>query len=249
MNTQCFVVLILLLSLVCVLNDSPASTYTEGAFDFDTLATTTILNAADIVVGEITDVSFVFELQFTGAEYPDGSATSGPLSIVTMRVDKDIKAAIEHAENPDEPEAATTTVRFVQVGGPYPDGSAIQVVGRRWLERGEYVFVKLVPSDYLVTNNGITVDSCILEYGTTFDVEKKGDVESHVIKSVWNKLDVPVEEMTRVVRATLKNEDAMRQLDDEMNGLGDLAEATRYQKLMDKAAEIEKKLNLPALRE
>ena len=253
MNAPRFVMLILILALSLVCLHSPAGLYPEGAFDFDTLPTTTILDATHVIVGEITHVSFVFELRFTAPEYgPDGWATSGPLSIVTIRVDKDIKEAIDRAENPNKPksENETNTVHFAQVGGPHPDGSITEVVGRRRLEKGDYVFLKLVPSDYPVTNKGITVYSCILEYGTTFDVEQKGkdNVDKHIITNVWNKLDVPVLDMTRIVRATLKKTEAMRLLDEKMNRLRNLGGDAQLQTIMDKVEEIEKELKLPELK-
>ena len=252
MNATRFVILTLTLFLVCSLNHSLAL-YPEG-IDFS--ATTTILDATHLVVGEITDVSFVFELRFTGPEYPDGWATSGPLSIVTFRVDMDMKEAIDRAENPDKPKDEANTIRFAQVGGPDRDGNVTEAAGVRRLKKGEYVFLKLVPSNYPITHNGITVHDCPRDIGSMYDVEKKGkdNVDKHIITRGWSRLDVTVLDMTRIVRATLKKPETMRPLAKKISrlghlaALGRLAEDLRLQMVMDTVAEIEKELKLPDLK-
>lgn len=75
--------LIFTLSIVC-LTDSSAGLYSPGTWDHTAMATISTLEATHIVVGEVTHVSFVFRQN--GSE---------PLSIVTVRVDKDIKAEIK----------------------------------------------------------------------------------------------------------------------------------------------------------
>ena len=194
--------------------------YPEGTFDFTTMATATMLEATHIIVGEVTDVSFVFE-----------QGVSGPLSLVTVRVDKDIKAEIQRVDNQEtrpqerqsseeERERPPRTVSFVQVGGPTSDGDIVEAVGIRLLKQGDYVFLRLVPSGYPVTHNGKTVNSCTVEYGTMYSVEEEGDeLDQHIIKKGWQDLDVNVMEMTRIVRTTLKRPEEMRTLEREMSGL------------------------------
>ena len=127
------------------------------------MATTSTLEATHIIVGEVTHVSFVFE--------PDNSE---PISIVTVRVDKDIKAEIERvaneAANPVErasEDADTTlpaelreedlppeTVSFIQVGGPWEDGSWMSVSGMPLLKEGDSVFLRLKPTRFTIRHNG-----------------------------------------------------------------------------------------------
>ena len=245
MNTKRFVTLTLILTLllVCSLYYSTAGIYSEDAIDFASLATTMTLNATDLIVGEVIHVSFVFEQN-----------TSGPISLVTVQVDKDMKEAIMRADNPtenqepEESKADEQTISFVQVGGPLPDGDVVEAAGVRRLKEGDYVFLRLVPSGYPVTHNGQTVHSCTEEYGTMFDVEKTGDnVDQHMIKNVWNRLNISVLDMIRIVRATLRQPEQMRSLDRDMNELKYLTEEARLEMLMDKVKDIEKVSNLPDL--
>ena len=110
MNTKRIVTLtlILTLSLVCLLNYSVAS-YPEGAWDLTTIATKSTLEATHIVVGEVTHVSFVF--YYVGAD---------PLSIVTLRVDKDIKTEIEKDNTPPK----YLPPPFILIGTPLGGASA-----------------------------------------------------------------------------------------------------------------------------
>ena len=248
MNAQRFVMLTLMLTLSLVCLHSPASLYPENTFNFKTLPTTSTLDATHLVVGEITHVSFVFEIVFSeGPEY----SSSGPLSIATLRIDWDMKETIDRAENPNEPRSVneTDTVSFVQVGGPLPDGDVVYASGYRLLKEGDYVFLKLVRSNYPVTNQGVTVHASTREHGTMYDVKKKGkdNVGKHIITRGWNKLDVTVLDMNRIVRSTLKKTEAMRSLDEEMNSLHHLGDQARLQMLMDKVEEIERELELPEL--
>ena len=250
MNAPRFVMLILILALSLVCLHSPASLYPEGTFDFKTMPVTSTLDATHLVVGEITDVSFVFELVFS--EEPTEYSSSGPLSIATLRIDWDMKEVIDRAENPKKPksENETGTISFVQVGGPAADGHVVEAGGYRLLKKGDYVFLKLVRSNYPVTNNGITARVTTREHGTMYDVEEKGkdNVGDHIILNAWSKLDMTVLDMTRIVRATLKKTEAMRQLNEKMNRLRNLAEAAQLQMIMDKVGEIEKELKLPELK-
>ena len=249
MNAKCFVTLtlILTLSLVCLLNYSPAL-YPEGAFDFTTLATTTTLEAVHIIVGEVTHVSFVFE-----------RGESGPISFVTVRVDKDIKEAIERVDNqatnpPEkkesngEGETPPRTATFVQTGGPYPNGSWVKAAGIRVLKQGDRVFLRLGPTVNLFEYNGQTVNSGTAEFGTTYSIKEEGDdIDQHIIKRGWRGLDTTVLEMTRIVRATLKEPEQMRTFERQMNGFKHLTKEARLQEVMNKVANIETALKLPPL--
>ena len=248
MNAQRFVMLTLILALSLVCLHSPASLYPEGTFDFKTMPITSTLDATHLVVGEITDISFVFELVFS--EAPEYSS-SGPLSIATLRIDWDMKEVFDRAENPNKPksENETDTIHLVQPGGPTPDGDIVEAAGYRLLRKGDYVFLKLVRSNYPVTNKGITARVSTREHGTMYDVEKKGkdNVGGHIINNAWNKLDITVLDMTRIVRATLKKTEAMRLLDEKIDRHRHLGDKARFQMLMDKVKEIEKDSKLPKI--
>ena len=249
MHARCFVMLTLILTLSLVCLHSPASLYPEGTFDFKTIPITSTLDATHLVVGEIADVSFVFELVFS--EAPEYSS-SGPLSIATLQVDWDMKETIDSAENPKKPksENQTDTISFVQVGGPTVDGHVVEAEGYRLLRKGDYVFLKLVRSNYPVTNEGVTAHVSTREHGTMYDVEQKGkdNIGGHIIINAWRKLDITVLDMTRIVRATLKKTEAMQLLNEKMNRLRNLAEEAQLQTIMDKVEEIEKELKLPELK-
>ena len=260
MNAKRFVTLtlILALSLVCLLNHSVPS-YPEGAWDLTTIATKSTLEATHIVVGEVTHVSFVFFQ--TG---PD------PLSIVTVRVDKDIKAEIERAAsqatNPagqvskddgvtppgglesEEDDARPETVSFIQVGGPWDDGGWVKAAGLPLLKEGDRVFLRLRPSNYPVRHNGEEYNSVTDAYGAVYYVQTEGDdIGQHVIKKSWQNLDVNVMDMTRIVRTTLEQPETMRTLEREVNGIwGTRTKEAHLQTIMDTVAEIEETLNLPA---
>ena len=250
--------LMFILSTVCLLDDSAASVYLEGAHDHSTMATKMTLEATDIVVGEITDVSLVFEQD-----------TSGLLSIVTVRVDKDIKAEIERvarqATNPvgqvseekgitppgdltqEEGDTPPETVSFVQVGGPWGDGTWVKAAGVDLLKNGDYVFLRLKPTIYTVFHEGQEYNSCIDEYGTTFFVQEQGDdIDHYIINEGWQRTDVNVLDMTRIVRTTLEQPETMRTLEREVHERGRIVpNQTRLQTIMNKVAEIEETLNLP----
>ena len=260
MNTKRFVILILILilSLVCLLNCS-ASLYPEGTFDFTTLATKRTLEAPHIIVGEVTHVSFVFERE----EY-------APSSLVTVRVDKDIKGDIERADNQEtnppqrqasgeEGETPPQTITFVQTGGPWHDGGWVKAQGIRLLKKGDYVFIRLAPTAQPVRHNGQTVNSCTAEYGTTYSVEEKGDgIDEHIIKRSWQRLDMTVLEMTRIVRTTLKQPERMRTLERRVSKLkrpnfididAGKAPDPRLPVVMNEVKAIEAELELPLLEE
>lgn len=259
MNATRFVTLTLILglSIVCLLNYSVAS-YPEGTWDHTTMATKSTLEATHIVVGEVTHVSFVFFQ--TG---PD------PLSIVTVRVDKDIKAEIERvakqATNPvgrvsegddaappgeltSEDDAPPETVSFVQVGGPWDDGGWVEAIGLPLLKEGDRVFLRLRPTNYTIRHNGNEYNSITDTYGTVYSVQANGDdVDQHIIEKGWQRLDVNVMDMTRIVRTTLERPEAMRTLEREVNGIWrDVPKEVHLNTIMDTVAEIEETLNLPS---
>ena len=150
----------LLIIGLCLVNfSSMGSQYPEGSIKTTTDMT---LEARHIIVGKVVHVSFVFEQGF-----------SGPQSLVTVRVDKDIKREIERADNqPTNPpqrqvskkdrKTSPQLVTFVQVGGPYrlfdflpfPNGNWVTAAGVRTLKRGEHVFLKLLPTTSPVEHNG-----------------------------------------------------------------------------------------------
>lgn len=220
----------LLIIGLCLVNcaSMEAKTYPEGAFDFTTLGTKRTLEAAHIIVGEVTHVSFVFE-------YEDW----GPLSFVTVRVDKDIKREIERVDNQEtkplegkasekERETPPQTVTCVQVGGPYPmfkflpffEGGWTTAAGVPVLKRGERVFLKLIPMTSPVEHKGQTANSITHEFGTMYAVrEEGGELDKHIIEKGWQGMDVTVLQMTRIVRAALKQPERMRALERRVHGL------------------------------
>ena len=236
------------LSIVCLLNQSDAS-YPEGTWDLTTIATKSTLEATHIVVGEVTDVSFVFFQRG-----PD------PLSIVTVRVDKDIKAEIERVANEannSEDDGTSPpggldssppeTVSFVQVGGPWEDGGWVKTVGQPLLKQGDRVFLRLRPTNYTVRHNGQEYNSITDAYGTVYYVQANGDdVDQYTIEKGWQRLDINVMDMTRIVRTTLEQPETMRTLEREVNGVWrDMTTEAHLQTIMNKVAEIEETLSLP----
>lgn len=220
----------LLIIGLCLVNcaSMEAKTYPEGAFDFTTLGTKRTLEAAHIIVGEVTHVSFVFE-------YEDW----GPLSFVTVRVDKDIKREIERVDNQEtkplegkasekERETPPQTVTCVQVGGPYPmfkflpffEGGWTTAAGVPVLKRGERVFLKLIPMTSPVEHKGQTANSITHEFGTMYAVrEEGGELDKHIIEKGWQGMEVTVLQMTRIVRSALKQPERMRALERRVHGL------------------------------
>ena len=239
MKAQRFVTVILALWLASFLNHAFAGVITEDEIDFSTLATTSTLNATQLVVGEVVDVSFVFQQEVNGG-------TTGPLSIVKVSIATDMKEVIGSAENDDPDEDAEQFVSFSQVGGPLPNGDIIEAVGFPLLEVGDYVFLRLPSRRWAITNNGVTVNSCTEIYGTVYAVDKQGNdnVADHVITKAWRNLDLNVADMTRLVRAILRNPEEMRTLERDLNAP---EEDARYEALMNKIEVIEKTLALPDL--
>ena len=127
---------------LCLLNfpSMEAGLYPEGAFDFTTMGTDRTVEATHIIVGVVTDVSFLLEREWYV-----------PSSLVTVRVDKDMKAEAERTDNQEidhlegqavDRETPPKTVTFVQEGGPrLDDGIIVQWVtaaGLRVLKKGDY---------------------------------------------------------------------------------------------------------------
>ena len=236
MNTRCFatLILILTLSLVSLLNYSAASMYPEGTWDHSTIATTSTLEATHIVVGEVIHVSFV---------------NDDLISIVIVRVDKDIKAEIERVDSRDtnpvgnvsegnsdatlpapgedigkstlEDDASPQTVSFIQAGGPWADGGWVEASGLPLLRSGDYVFLRLKPNNGpQIIHSGKECNSVIDAYGTVYTVQKHGDdIDDYIIEKGWQKLDFNVLDMIRIVRATLEQPETMRTLELEVHGV------------------------------
>lgn len=249
--------LIFALSIVCVI-DSSAGLYPPGTWDHTAMATISTLEATHIVVGEVTHVSFVFWQE-----------DSEPLSIVTVRVDRDIKAEIERLDNEnansvgrvseeegdvatpgetEEEDSTPDTVSFIQTGGPYEDGDWVEAVGMPLLKVGDNVLLRLKPSNFTVTHNGQEYNSCTDEYGTVYYVQTDGDnVDEYIIKESWQRLDVNVMDMTRIVRTTLEQPETMRTLERRINGNWNaVTNEANLQSVMKAVAEIEEELSLPS---
>lgn len=233
---------------LCLLNfpSMEAGLYPEGAFDFTTMATDRTVEATHIIVGVVTDVSFVFYREYCA-----------PCSLVTVRVAKDMKAEVERAANretdllggqasSEDRETPPKTVTFVQEGGPrLDDGIIVQwvtVVGVRVLKKGDYVFLMLLPVNKPFEHNGHSINSATHEYGTMFSVREDGaevdkhilkkflstlsrikaradGLDKHIIEEGWSRMDVTVLQMARIVRATLKQPERMRTLERRVHGL------------------------------
>ena len=261
---------VLLIIGLCLVNfSSMGSQYPEDAFDFTIIATERTLEARHIIVGKVTHVSFVFELE--------GWDT---LSFVTIRVDKDLKQEIGHVDNQEtkppegqvsekESETPPQTVTFVQVGGPYrlfdflpfPDGDWVTAAGIRTLKRGERVFLKLLPTTSPVEHNKRIANSYPCDHGSIYSVREEGDeLDKHIIERGWQGMDVTVLQMTRIVRATLKQPERMRTLERRVSGLKRrpivfdvngrprrMQPDDRLPIVMDEVGAIETELNLPPL--
>ena len=235
--------LLLALSLVCA--NSEATTYTEDTYDFTALGTQWTIKAQHIVVGEVTNVSFVFQYD----EFD-------PLSAVTVRVDSNITEAIKRANNPgtnppqreNSEEDTPQTLAFVQTGGPHPDGTITQAVGVRVLDVGDKVFLRICPTIEPIHNNGQVYNLGVGDYGTTYSLEESGNtLDQHTISRGWKGLDTTVIEMARISRATLKQPEQMRTFERQMKQFRHLEKAVRLQKVMNKVATIEAALNLSTI--
>lgn len=263
MNTRCCAIpiLILTLSLVCLLNHSKSALYPPGTWDHSTMATTSTLEATHIVVGEVTHVSFVDD---------------NLMSIVTVRVDKDIKAEIKRVAaedtnpvgNVSEDKGDTTqptpgeeadrsnlgddtalqTVSFIQLGGPWPDGGWAKASGMPLLKKGDNVFLRLKSTGPPVIHSGKEYNSYIDAHGTVYPVQTAGnDVDQYIIKKGWQRLDFNVSEMTRIVRATLEQPETMRTLEQGVNNVWQaVTEEAHTQTIMNKVVDIEDTSNLPS---
>ena len=258
---------VLLIAGLCLVNfpSMEASQYPPGTFDLTAIVKEMTVDATHIIVGKVTRVSFV---------------NDDSLSVVTVRVDKDMKAEIERVKNQEtdplkgqtsteEHKTPPKTVTFVQVGGPYPlikglpffTGGGVKAAGMRVLKRGEYVFLRLQPTNYPVKHNGKTVNSCTNAQGTMYSVREEGDnLDKHIIEEGWLTMDVTVLQMTRIVRATLKQPERMLALARRVSKLKRMPFVQdaqgRYRPkqpddrlpvVMDEVKAIETELNLPPL--
>ena len=202
---------------LCFVNCASMASYGEG---YTKTTTDITLEARHIIVGKVVHVSFVFNQGY------------GSQSLVTVRVDKDIKREIERVDNQetDSPQRHTSEkdrktpaqlVTFVQIGGPYrlfdflpfPSGDWVTAAGVDNVKRGERVFLKLLPITSPVEHNGKTADSYPQDRGSIYSVRGKGgELDEHIIERGWLGMDVTVLQMTRIVRATLKQPKRMRTL-------------------------------------
>ena len=245
MNAKRFATLTLLLTLfLACLPNCYALLYPADAFDFTTLNTKRTLEARHIIIGKVTHVSSVFKR----GEYL-------PSSLVTVRIDKDIKEQIDRLTNQgltpkSEGEKQTPprrTVTFVQVGGPRRDGTGwVKVSGFRVLKEGDYVFLKLMPANDPFERDGHSINSATSSFATMYTVLRDGnDVDSHIIPNAWQRIDMTVIQMARIIRATLKTPELMRDLERRLSGLKHLAQDVRIQDVMNEVMDIEEGLSLP----
>ena len=211
-----FVILTLIVTLSLLWRDdtSESSLYGPDAFDFTAIDTHTTLEARHLIVGEVIDVSFV-------ADY---GWEIDPLSLVTVRVDCDMKKDNQETAPPERRASSespkTPTVTFLQTGGTYSDGGRVTVASVRTLRRGESVFLRLVPSFKSFEHHGQMIETRTLDVATVYTVEQEGDnLEQHIIKRGWQGLDVTVLQMARIVRATLKRPRRMWTFERCVNGL------------------------------
>ena len=256
----------LLIIGLCLINCASMASYAEG---YTKTTTDITLEARHIIVGKVVHVSFVFD-----------RAGYGPQSLVTVCVDKDIKREIERADNQQtnppqrqaskkDRETPPQLVTFVQVGGPYrlfdflpfPDGDWVTAAGVRTLKRGERVFLKLLPTTSPVEHNKRIANSYPCDHGSIYSVQVEGEeVDKHIIERGWLGMDVTVLQMTRIVRATLKQPERMRTLARRVSKLKRMPFVQdargRYRPkqpddrlpvVMDEVKAIETELNLPPL--
>ena len=251
----------LLIIGVCLVDCESLASYAEGELK----SRTDIMREAKyIVVGQVVHVSFVFE-----------QGDSGPISLVTVRVDKDIKNEIERADTlkteagKAERNPPPKTVTFFQIGGPYrlfdflpiPSGDWVTAVGVDNVKRGESVFLMLLPLTSPIEHKGRTADSYPEGHGSIYRVRAEGKpVDDHIIERGWWAMDVTVLQMTRLVRATLKQPKRMRALADRVSKLKRMPFAydakgrvrpkqpdDRLPIVMAEVRAIERELNLPSL--
>ena len=222
------------------------------------------LEAKHIIVGKVVHVSFVFNRD----DY-------GPRSLVTVRVEKDIKKEIERADNLKEgaskqdPKPPCRPITFVQVGGPYrlfdflpiPSGDWVTAAGVDVAKRGERVFLRLLPLTSPVEHNGRTADSYPQDHGSIYPVREEGKkLDEHIIERGWMAMDVTVLQMTRIVRATLKQPKRMQALASRVSKLKRMPFVydakgrfrpkqpdDRLPVVIDEVTAIERELNLPPL--
>ena len=116
------------------------------------------------------------------------------------------------------------------------------------LKVGDYVFLRLRPTNYTVRHNGNEYNSVTDAHGTVYSVQTNGDnVDQYIIEKGWQRLDVNVMDMTRIVRTTLEQPETMRTLEREVNRTWrDVPKEVRLNNIMDTVAEIEETLNLPS---
>ena len=144
---------------------------------------------------------------------------------------------------------------------PFPDGDWVTAAGVRTLKRGERVFLKLLPTTSPVEHNKRIANSYPCDHGSIYSVQVEGEeVDKHIIERGWLGMDVTVLQMTRIVRATLKQPERMRTLARRVSKLKRMPFVQdargRYRPkqpddrlpvVMDEVKAIETELNLPPL--
>ncbi|MCH8292991.1 hypothetical protein IH992_18030, partial [Candidatus Poribacteria bacterium] len=215
MKISCLALLAVGIILFCSF-PADATTYPEGVFDFTTIHTKTTLEAKHIIVGEVVDVSSVFELP----------KFNQPFSFVTIHIERDIKQEIKRAaqqggnRNAGHADESKPTVTFVQLGGPYPDGSVVRASGVPVLKPGDRVFLRLIPTIESIQHGGQKSDVTISEFACRYSLKEKGKtLDEHIVKCGWQGMDVTVLQMARITRATLETPERIKALERRMNAL------------------------------
>ena len=95
-------------------------------------------------------------------------------------------------------------------------------------------------------HDGHLIKSSTSSFATTYTVVEDGDdIYNHIIPSAWQRIDMTVIQMARIVRATLRKPERMRDLERRMSELKHLAQDARSQTVMDEVMDIEEALSLP----
>ena len=119
----------------------------------------------------------------------------------------------------------------------------------------------LLPTISPVEHNGKTANSSPHDSGSIYPVQKTGKiVDEHIIERGWMAMDVTVLQMTRIVRATLKQPKRMQALAARVSQLKQMPFGydsqgrfrpkqpdDRLPFVMDEVTTIERELNLPPI--
>jgi len=209
-----------------------ATTFDQNEIDLSTIDTRNILQAKQIIVGEIADISFVFK---------DPNFPNCPLSLVMIRIERDIKQEAERDNPPDKRPERDRTLTFAGVGGPNPDGIITEVAGFPVFEPGERVFLCLVPTIHPIEHAGQKVNVTSPSVGGRYPIKRGKNPDEDIIQRSWKGLDVTVSQMIRIVRTTLKQPEQMRALERRIYELGraQMPKAARLDILLREVGAIE----------